>query len=313
MAKEEKGLARATTDRLKAAAVDAVSPEKVKAALAFKLISIGLLLIALAGGVDYFAKDDQIHKALSGLARDADAVQVANAVDEVDSQVDQAKQDFVDRLPAPVRNNLPWIMLVLGGASLAFGLRMRINAAGENKGTVVRDVGRMIAAPGLMGIVAFVGISWHGALVVRSALGSFGRKLYHGEMTRGELWDFTTNYVPWAWNDVGAVLLIGVAAIALGFGTWIGRRKAPEKFHLPLDVFRRTALFAGTLCVAYFVACAAVAIASYGGALRVVAWPWKLEPGGFLVTLTLMAFGLALSRTGTVWQRQHDKAQAAKG
>jgi hypothetical protein len=276
-----------------------------------KLLAVGLALIALAGGVNYFNNDDQIHAALSGLAREADAVQVANAVEEVDTKVDEVKADFVDRLPPPIRDNLAWVMLVGGLASFGAGLRMKLKAAGDQKGHVVRDVGRMIAAPGFAGIVAFAALSWHRAIVVRSALGSFGRKLFHGELSRADVWDLTTRYTPWAWTEVSGVLLLGLGAILLGIGAWIGRRKVSERFLMPLDAVRRFLVFGGLLCVGYFLVCALVAIASYGGALRVVVWPWKIDPGAFLVTLALMAFGLALSRTGTVEQRRQDALKPA--
>jgi hypothetical protein len=94
------------------------------------------------------------------------------------------------------------------------------------------------------------------------------------------------------------------------------RKWAPPRFHPPegllLHCARRTLLLWGALALAYYAAATAVAIGSYGGALRVVAWPWKVDPGAFLAGFTLLALGLGLLWTGTVEHRREESEAQIK-
>ncbi len=76
-------------------------------------------------------------------------------------------------------------------------------------------------------------------------------------------------------------------------------------------VARRTAAWAAALSLGYFAAAVFVATVSYGGALPVITWPWKVDPGAFLAALVFMSFGMGLDRTGTRMIRVED-ADAAQ-
>lgn len=306
---EDDALSRAK-EKLRTRARQALSRENVRAALATKLVAVGLCLVCLAGGIDYFSSSEAIHHAVEGVAREAGQPSVATALEDVDEQVDDLKARAVSSLPEHVRDHLAAAALVLGVVAIGAGLRTKLRAAGEERGRVLRDVGRLIAGPGVVGIVAFVAISWHGAPVLRNATASFGRRVRDG-ISAGEILELAGRYALWAWTEVGGVLLLGIAFALAAVGGHYARERAGERWTLPLDVARRTAAWASALALGFYVCATLIAIVSYGGALRVVAWPWKTKPLAFLVALAFMAFGIGLAHAGTAEMRRRGQGASA--
>jgi hypothetical protein len=297
--REDDGPLARASQRFKTAALAALSKENATHALANKLVAAGLAVTCLAGGINYFDHDDEIHRAVAGFARDAGQQEVAAAVEVVDVKVDDWKRQALARLPLTVRENFAAAALAGGVLALGLGLRLKIKAHSPTRGKVLQDVGRAISGPGFVGVAVFVALSWRGASVVRHAIGSFLRRLFSGDMSAGDLGELTTHYAPWAYDAVGGVLWLGLALLALAGLGRLAEHRASPRARIAIEVARHTATWAGVLAITYYAAATAVAIASYAGALNVIAWPWKVDKGAFLVAVAFMGFGIGLARTGT--------------
>ncbi|MEZ0227211.1 MAG: hypothetical protein ACAI25_01180 [Planctomycetota bacterium] len=290
------------------AAVAALDGKKAKSMLAFKLIVVGLTLTALAGGFDYFSHDDAIHKVVSGFAREAHYDKVAEAVDSWDVTITRFRAATLERLPEGLRDHLAGAALAIGVLMLGSGLRIKIREHHPVHGHVLRDVGRAIAGPGFVGVIVFVLLSFHGALIIRRSFSNVYRQLQSGQMAWGDLGKLAERYTPWAYDAVGTVLWIGVVLAVVAIAARISESRI-ERGRLPLEVARRTCAWAAALALGYFACAVAIATVSFGGALNVIAWPWKVDPGAFLTAMVFMSFGMGLDRTGT---RMIKREQAEK-
>src|SRR5204862_4238323 len=114
------------SDRITAAAREVLSSKNVKAALANKLIALGLALIFFAAGVDYFSHEDDIHKAIAGFAHDAGQHEFAEAVETFDKTMDDVKAGTVERLPLSVRDHLAGAAIALGVLAMGAGVWMKL-------------------------------------------------------------------------------------------------------------------------------------------------------------------------------------------
>lgn len=308
---DEKGAIARASERVKIAATsavaDALHPDNVKSAFAFKLMVIGLTLIALAAGFDYFSHDDEIHKVVSGFAREAEYDTVADWIDWWDLKVDDIKAATLAHLPQTLRDHLAGAALATGAILLFMGVRMKIREHHPVHGNVLRDVGRAIAGPGFVGVFAFTALSYHGALIVRRSFANLYHRIGSGETTWSEAFSLVPHYAGWAYEDVGAILWLG---IVLGVGAVGAKIAEPrtERFRIPLEVARRTASWTSALSLVYYASAVFVASVSYGGALPVVTWPWKVDPAAFLAALVFMSFGMGLDRTGTRMIKREDAA-----
>jgi hypothetical protein len=303
----------ATTSAVTNAVSSALEPKKVKSALAFKLIVVGLTLTALAGGFDYFSHDDEIHKAVANFARDAQYDGVANAVETFDGKVNEIKTGTLDSLPKTFRDHLAGAALAAGIVMLFAGVRMKIKEHHPVHANVLRDVGRAIAGPGYVGVGVFVVLSYQGALIVRRSFANLHHKLSSGELTWGDAFGLVPHYAPWAYADVGTFLWLGVILGVFAVAAKIAEGRVEPLRAIPLQVARRTAAWASVLSLVFFGSAVLVAAISYGGALPVVTWPWKIDPGAFLAALVFMSFGMGLDRTGTRMLKREAEEQEAEG
>ena len=295
----------------------AVNAERTRSLFGTKLIAVGLTLVCLAGGVDYFEHADQIKLVLTGVARDAGRLDLATAVENVDKNVSDMKRAAFLSLPGVVQRWLAEATFAVGLLVLAGGVLVKLQAgAGDRRPQVIRDVGRVIASPGFVGLFFFAIITWRGAVKVRVSTASFLGKITGGTLTFGELWDLTKSYAPWAWAEVRIVLLMGALLLALSITLHVTRwrLKTPDqRVRLPLGVIDRSAFWGAILCFAYYVLATGITVMTYGSGLYVVTWPWKINPSTFLVALLFMAFGLGLARTGTAEMKRHKALAAAEG
>jgi uncharacterized membrane protein YidH (DUF202 family) len=304
-----KSAAQAATGAAQSAASAALAGKKAKSMLAFKLIVLGLTLTALAGGLDYFSHEDAIHKVIAGFAREAHYDKVAEAIESWRVTMSRFRLATLEKLPEVVRDHLAGAALGVGALMLAAGLRIKIKEHHPVHGHVLRDVGRAIAGPGFVGVIVFVLLSFHGALIIRRSFANVYRQLDAGLMTWSDLGKLCERYTPWAYDAVGTVLWIGVVLAVAAAVARIAETRI-ERGRLPLEVFRRTSSWAAALSLAYFACAVVVATVSYAGALNVIAWPWKVDPGAFLTALGFMSFGMGLDRTGT---RMIKREAAARG
>jgi hypothetical protein len=299
---DEKGSLARASERVKTVAASAVTaalePKKVKSALALKLIVVGLTLTALAGGFDYFSHDNEIHKAVANFARDAQCDGVAEAVETFDGKVDELEKGTLERLPRSFRDHLAGAALAGGIVTLAAGLRMKIKEHHPVHANVLRDVGRAIAGPGYVGVAVFMVLSYQGTLIVRRSVANLHQKLSSGELTWREAVNLVPHYAPWAYAEAGGILWLGIVLGVVAIAAKVAERRV-ERLRVPLEVARRTASWASALSLVFFGSAVVVAAISYGGALPVVTWAWKIDPGAFLAALVFMSFGMGLDRTGT--------------
>ncbi len=299
LARASERLKIATTSAVTNAVSSALEPKKVKSALAFKLIVVGLTLTALAGGFDYFSHDDEIHKAVANFAREAEYGRVADAVETFDGKMNEIEKGTLDSLPKSLRDHLAGAALAGGIVTLVLGVRMKIKEHHPVHANVLRDVGRAIAGPGYVGIGVFMVLSYQGALIVRRSVSNLHNKLSSGELTWGDAFGLLPHYAPWAYAEVGTFLWLGVILGVFGIAAKIAEGRVEPLRAIPLQVARRTAAWASVFSLVFFGSAVLVAAISYGGALPVVTWPWKIDPGAFLAALVFMSFGMGLDRTGT--------------
>ncbi|RMG13368.1 MAG: hypothetical protein D6731_12250 [Planctomycetota bacterium] len=295
---------RKISDRVVRAASQAVKkaadPRRARRTLGTQLIVGGLTAVCLAGGIDYFQNAEAIKQAVAGVARETGHLEFAATVDEVDRTVEGAKHEAASLLPAALRENLSLLALAGGVALLVCGTRVRVAAADE-PGRALRDVGRVVAAPGFVGLLAFTALALESARL-RTALGSFGRKLWAGEFRGQDLWAFALKYAPWTYEHLAGVLYLGLGLLAASGATCLARfpRRGDDAAPGPwLGFVRRLAAWAGLLCLGYYALATVATIASYASALSpYLTWPWKLTPGSFLTAIGFMSCGLALAQTG---------------
>ncbi len=268
-----------------------------------RLVVAGLAMACLAGGIDYFRNADDIRRAATGMARDAGATSVADAADALDRTVEETKQGALKRLPEEVRARLALIALVMGMSTLGAGAWIRIKAD-DDRYRALRDIGRVIAAPGFLGIVAFVLLTGR-SYRLRVSLKSFWNRISGGSMGASDLWELVKHYAPWAWAELWGVCVVGLTLVVLA----IALRFVPCAEDSParprLRFASRFGFWAGALALGYYLSATAAAVASYGGALSpFLTWPWKLTPIPFLTSITFMATGIAMSRTGTAGMKR---------
>lgn len=287
------------SERLRAIAQHAVSKEKVRAALATKLVAIGLALVCFAGGLDYFSHGDDVSKAITGIARDSGQGQLVDDLEKVGGRWNAVKAAMIAALPDTAREYVVVISLLPGIAVFLWGLRMKLGAGTrEERGRTLWDLGRIVLGPGFVGALVFLVRAVREFPVLRRTTSGFVDKVRNGTFTWSDVGELTVKYHAWTWAQVGAVLVLGLTLCALAFV--LGRLK---RGGAAADVVRRSAWSGGLLSLGYYGSVTAVAVASYGAGLPVVTWPWKVRATTFLLTLGLMALGAGIAWTGRVLMR----------
>ena len=296
----------AVSDRLKQAAK--LDRDQARSVLGTRLIAIGLALVFVAGGLDYMERADDMRKALTGIARDAGQTGLADAVEDVEEGMDRLKAKALHSLPVWLQESLPYLGLLTGLGLIGAGLTVKLRVPGAAKGRTLRDVGRILTAPGIAGVAAISLLTWRAAPVLRINVQEYWRKL--GTPAGADTWELTRSYGPSAWDALGWFCVIGVLLAALSLaalplrGRWEGRKL------FVFGLVRRFVFWMGLLALGYFAVAMAASIVSYNGALRVVMLPWRLDPLSNVVTMSLLALGVAMARSGTIWMRE-EEAEAA--
>jgi hypothetical protein len=282
------------SERLRAIASQAVSRDALRAAFATRCVAIGLALLCFAGGLDYFSHGEDVHRALKGIARAEGGGAVVDEVERVGGQVGAWKAAALAMVPDTVREYVVFAALLPGLAALAWGLRLKLGGDGDDeRGRALWDIGRIILGPGVVGAVAHLVVTLQGFPMLRRTTSGFVDKLRQGSFSGGDVWALTVKYHGWTWNEIGAVLALGLALVAATLAL------APiSRGRVSLGVLRRTSFSGALYAIFYYGAVTTVAVASYGAALPVVTWPWKVRPGTFLLTLGLMALGTGIAWTG---------------
>lgn len=297
MAEETQGDgARGATQRLKDLTSQALSRDAVRSAFGTKLVAGGLGLCGCAAGVDYFATGDEVQKAIGKLAAGSSAAAVADTVMTVGAWLSAAKAWVAARLPDTPQEVVAALASLLGALLLAWGLALKVRTPGVDRGRGLRDVGSVLLGPGVVGLVLFGFKSWAGVPALRVASRSFVEAWQDGRTTWKGLFDYIVRYTPWAWREVGAVLLLGLALLVawiVGLAVTRGRERS-----LMAQLATRAAGAGAALCLTYFAIASAIAVMTYGGGLACVVWAWKVKPMAFLATVGFMALGVALRRTG---------------
>lgn len=292
------------SERLKAIAAHAVhgavSAEKVRAALATKLVGIGLALICFAGGLDYFSQSgEDMSKAVAGFARAEGQGALVDDLQKVGGRWSAFKATFVAMLPNTVREYLVWLSLIPGAVVFAWGLRLKLgDGTRAERGRALWDLGRIVLGPGLLGVVASVMVAVQSFPVLRRTTSGFIDKVRNGALTFDDVSALTAKYHAWTWAQIGPVLVLGLGLVALAVVlTIVGRGR------IVADLLRRTAWSGSVLSLSYYAGVTAVAVASYGAALNHVTWPWKVRTTTFLLTLGFMALGAGIAWTGRALMR----------
>lgn len=296
----------AVSDRLKQAAK--IDAEQARLALGTKLIAFGLAMVFLAGGLDYMERADRMREALTGIARDAGQTGLADAVEGVDHGIDQLKAKALHSLPFWAQNSLQYMGLLVGLGLIGGGLTVKLGVPGASKGRTLRDVGRILTAPGISGIAAITLLTWRAAPVLHLNVKEYWRKL--GTPGGADTWELTRSYGPRAWQDLGWFCAVGLALAIVGMVMLPLRGRLEGRKLFLFGLVRRFVFWMGALCLGYFVVAMAASIVSYNGALRVVMLPWQLHPASNLITMALLATGLSMARAGTVWMREEQAEQA---
>jgi hypothetical protein len=291
------------SDAFKKAAQGAVDPGRARAAFGQRLVVAGLAMACLAGGIDYFQSADDIRRAATGIARDAGATGVADAADALDRTVEETKQGALARLPDEVRSRFALIALVMGISTLGTGAWIRLRADGD-RSRAMRDIGRVVAAPGFLGVFAFVLLTLR-SYRLRVSLLSFWDRLWGGGMGVSDLWGLVKHYAPWAWAELWGLCVVGLVFVSVALTCRLIPCDEQSSARPRLRFASRFFFWAGLLALGYYFAATAVAVASYGGALSpFLTWPWKLTPGAVLTSITFMSTGLAMARTGTAGMKR---------
>ncbi len=302
------------SERLKAIASQAVNREKVRAALATKLVALGLTLVCFAGGLDYFSQSEAVAKALAGLARDSGQGQLVDDLQKVGGVLEAWKHALVAALPDTAHEWVVLVALAGGVGVLGWGLRIKLGSGTPSeRGRAMWDVGRIVLGPGLVGALAYLVVSVRGFPVLRRTTSSFVDKLKAGALSWSDVAALGAKYHGWTWHEVGPVLVVGLASLVGAVALLALERRRAERARVVVAVLRRTCTAAAALALTFYAGVTAVAVASYGAALPVVTWPWKVRPATFLLTLGLMALGAGVAWTGRRLMRADATPPAAAG
>lgn len=287
------------SERLKAIAAQAVNRDKVRAALATKLVAVGLTLLCFAGGLDYFSQSEAVTQALAGLARDSGQSALVDEYQKVSGVLESWKHAIMEAVPDTGHEWVVLVALVVGVGVLTWGLRIKLGSGTlAERGQAMWDVGRIVLGPGVVGSIAYLVVSVRGFPVLRRTTSGFVDKVRSGTLTWSDVGALTAKYHGWTWHEVGTVLVLGVLGLIAAVGLFVLERRRAERARELVAVLRRACAAATTLALLYYAAVTAVAVASYGAALPVVTWPWKVRPAPFLLTLWLMSVGVALAWSG---------------
>jgi hypothetical protein len=289
-----------------------VDVRKARAVLGTRLVLAGLAGVCLAGGIDYFQNAEAIKDAVTGIARETGHSGFAAAVDDVDRTVQGAKQEALLSLPVIIQQHLSTAALALGLLGIGIGTRIKMTSTDE-PGRSLRDIGRVIAAPGFVGMLTFNALLLRSARL-RTSFGSFANKLFGGELSWEQLQGLTGQYAPWAWREVGSAAVLGGSLAVVAVVSRLVPIAKESPWRPKFDFLRKVTFWAGLLLLGYYAAASAAAVASYGSALSpYLTWPWRLTPGAFLTTILFMSVGIALARTGTAMMKRarQDGAEAA--
>lgn len=311
---DDESVRRRASERLKAIASQAVSREKVRAALATKLVALGLTLLCFAGGLDYFSQSEAVTKALAGLARDSGQADLLEDLEKVGGTLEAWKRAALEALPDTAREWAVLVTLVGGAVALAWGLRLELGSGTPaERGRAMWDVGRVVLGPGVVGGLAYAFVSFRGFPVLRRTTSGFVDKLRAGALSWGDVGALTVKYHGWTWHEVGPVLVVGVTSVAAALTLGVVERRRAERAREAVALVRRACWALALLALTYYAAVTAVAVASYGAGLPVVTWPWKVRPATFLLTLTLMSLGAGIAWTGRRLMRAAATQPAAAG
>lgn len=302
------------SERLKAIASQAVNRDKVRAALATKLVALGLTLVCFAGGLDYFSQSEAVAQALAGLARDSGQGALVDDLQKVGGLLESWKRAVIASIPDSGREWLVLLALVGGVSVLAWGLRIKLGSGTPaERGRAMWDVGRIILGPGFVGAMAYVVVSVRGFPVLRRTTSSFVGKVQAGTLSWGDVAALTAKYHGWTWHEVGPVLVLGVLGVITAIVLGLVERRRAERGKEAVALLRRACWSAAAMALTYYAGVTAVAVASYGAGLPVVTWPWKVRPATFLLTLALMALGASVAWTGRRLLRTAATPPAAAG
>jgi len=272
---------------------------KVKDFLANELIDqvleAAIALIAISFGINYFLLADYWIDATGALAKNAGLV--GSSSSEIGMMIDTIASTFpFNYISGTGLTNV----FIAGTVMITIGLMIKILTT-DSRAELVKDFGKILIIPGIIGVVSLIFIQFITANSINNLFNEATLRMTENIVGRVSPGIFV-------WNMMGMLFLLGLFLLFLGYIIVYTIRKIGGK-PVTLYIIGDSMVILGWFTLVFYLffrilAIEQIATLLYGSqVLKLFTLMWYMSRSGFLVSLCLFAFGLALHKYGRRLER----------
>lgn len=262
--------------------------EKIGEEIADEILEAGLAILLVIAGVSYFNLENNWTEAVSLLAQ---KVGLQSVQSEVSMMYNTVANNFLFSF---VKEHFAWSVAV-GVLLCIIGIAVKIITI-KSKEEFIKDIGKIILIPGVIGVVAIVFIQ---ILTVNSLNDLFVK----ANLVTTELALSKSDTALMLWNMMGLLFLIGFLSLIFG-AMLVFVVKALKGKPVFLYITGKFLVFIGWFGIGYYLilrllAIDVIASSLYGSdILKLFAFSWYMSRGTFITALCMFALGFTLYNYG---------------
>ncbi|MBU0535464.1 MAG: hypothetical protein KKE20_00755 [Nanoarchaeota archaeon] len=253
-----------------------------------ELLEAGLALLLVMSGVTYFNLEAKWVDAMKLIG---ERVGLSSSESEISLMINTISNSF----PFSFINQHQTWALVIGLTLCLVGIVIKILTL-KSKEEFVKDIGKIILIPGVVGVVAVV-------FVQIMTVNSINDLLVSAQLVSTQLAFSKATSGIMIWNMMGLMFLIGFFSLIFGSMIYYVTKSLGRK-PIALHLFGKILVFVGWFSLIYYAlirifAIEAVAQSLYGeNILKLFAFSWYIARETFLVSLFMFALGFTLYNYG---------------
>ncbi|MBD3313239.1 hypothetical protein GF345_02255 [Candidatus Woesearchaeota archaeon] len=263
-----------------------------------EILEAGLALLLVMSGITYFNIKDKWVDAMQLIGQ---RVGLSSSESEISLMINTVTNTFPFNF---IQQHQTWA-LVIGITLCIVGIVIKILTL-KSKEEFIKDLGKIILVPGIIGVVAVV-------FIQIMTVNSLNDLLVGAQLVSTQLAFNQASSGIMLWNMMGLMFLIGFFGVIFGSMIYYITKSMGRK-PVPLHLFGKFLVFVGWFSLLYYIlirvfAIEAIASSLYGeNILKLFAFSWYIGRETFIVALCMFALGFTLYNYGNKAIRRKRKA-----
>lgn len=258
-----------------------------------EILEAGLALLLVMSGISYFNLESNWVDAMRLVG---EKVGLSSSESEISVMINTISNTFPFSF---IQQHQTWA-LVIGISLCVLGIIIKILTL-KSKEEFIKDMGKVILVPGIIGVVAIV-------FIQIMTVNSLNDLMLRAQLVSTQLAFSKASSGIMLWNMMGLLFLIGFFALIFGSMIYYVTKSLGRK-PIALHLTGKFLVFVGWFSLVYYAlirifAIEAIASSLYGeNILKLFAFSWYMARGTFIVALCMFALGFTLYNYGNKQMR----------